>query len=404
MWGAHVDSPEEWTFTEYDGVKEFEGIGDHFYYGFPVGCAYFPHDLRWWTEQTNAYALKCNSSAPTGFLRRFLLVAKSNLKYCYESLSKSPAVSQGLTAYQKTLVLLHERLTQTYIEEGNARKTCLALLWQPIASISDLFYVLDVYHHNGLFSKVVDACLLCRSNPQCPKSIKAILKVKMFDAYLHVLDRVLDPQVLVNQIVNNLDHILRGFGKVETLKATIGVYNQGPLVALLSKKSVSFLKTCFEICIGSRPLEDLLDDLSSHISHTNDYFLRIRLTLGGNILVASNAHKTYIPQVKAVYEQSIIARVLEVITHIGYATLGEETKQTLLNLLKPAFSRLVAPEVEETLETNPWDKTILKQTLLRYDILLLKIFKGDQEAAQNYQKIRLLLGIDLSEKKEMEID
>lgn len=81
-------------------------------------------------------------------------------------------------------------------------------------------------------------------------------------------------------------------------------------------------------------------------------------------------------------------------------TLDLGTKLSIYNTLRSHFTQLSSLEVAEELDRNPRDKWILKQSLQRYDPLLIKIFKTDPEAARNYQEIRLLLGIDLRKEGE----
>jgi hypothetical protein len=333
-------------------------------YGYPFWGAYCiegPH----WRTQAEIYAPMCAAGTNLEHIPRFAMVARKILMH-----------NQQLM-YQGSLARLKVQIADEHMSNYDEDRACLVYReLQNLPLVEVLRSAFDVYCHHFLFPEALQLCKQFMNSQ--------IVKVKCIDACLHLEnspDRVL-------QLINLLESILQEFGKEETLKESIPPTT---LHGFIPKKSVVFLKTCFEVLLDPHRVDDLLNELSAHIQNINYYFLKV--TLIDKFEDEENTPETPFAGLYKLYcQHSVISRVLEVFSHIGYVNLKEDTKQNLLSQLKPTFTALTS-----FYHSDFGYYTSLRQSLLRYDSLLLKIFKTDKEADQNYKKLRVFIGIDLSE-------
>lgn len=373
-------------------------------YGHPFWGAYYIGETHWRT-QAEIYTPMSAEGANIKHIPRFAMVASKiliHLKKISDYYSKS-GENIGLTIqllnhllpYQVSLERLKVKIADEHMSNDEEDRACL--VYQELQTLP-LFDVLkdafDVYCHHFLFTEAIQLCVRFMNNSDIPPTTLKMLTVKCIDASLHLNN---SPENAL-QLTKLLESILQELGEEETLKASIpnGI---GTSYGFISKESISFLKTCFEVLHGSCSVDILLNELFTHMQNINGSFLQV------HIQRPEHGEKLYKWEtlnheiMKTLYQQSVLSRVLEVFTQIGYVTLNEETKQNIQSQLKPIFTALASPAVACIDYKTQKLKTILRLSLHRYDSLLLKIFKTDKEADQTYKEVRFLYGIDLREEK-----
>ncbi len=408
-----IDEPQDEAGVEDEDLREYwKKANKGTLYGYPLWCAYFPQ-LDYWIDQMSEYNPEIEKGRNIPFFRRFAKVAAKIFNFnvtANTSLKKigneklAEQNKPSLREYQKRLRNLKSGLSSVYNELGEKTYAYLSYSKMRTENISLLELVetiFDVYFYHSLFNEACELSNRVLQNTQAPGTTKMLMQAKHIDALFHLSYTSKESE----DAINALAYVLDCFDSEDFLKATIPdegeiLEEDTPIEALnlgfISRQDVLFLKKCYEVRQGVHPLSYLLKELSTHMQSINHYFLRVQFNEYGQDYSYSMRVKAS-EERKVLFRQSIISRFLEVLNHSEYTSLNEETKLSILNILKPHFKQISSQEVAEEVSINPTDKWILTQSLRRYDLLLIKIFKADSEAAQNYQNIRLFLGIDLKE-------